>query len=158
MAKEWTTYTLSALCLLLIAGCSKKLPRSEFIPYYEKNCRTQISRDGTMFAAMPLTADYEAAKWGAPLDSGMRVLLWIEPFSGKSLETAFLVVGRDTAHAVSIRKMESFELRTVDSFVLGFPKKLAGAKLHVRNVGNEIGSVDIALKECGQIRLAGGMP
>ena len=155
MAKKGTIRMRLVMALALLVGCSKELPSSEFLQYYEKECRTQISHDGIKFVAMPLSSDYEVAKWGVPPDSGMRVLLWMEPFSGMSLEGATLVVGDRAVPAVSIRKTESFELKTVDSYVIAFPEKGDKAKLLLKNVGKGIGNVKIGMKECGHIHLAG---
>lgn len=139
---------------LALAGCSVELQKTEYISYYEEQCRTSVSRNGMVFSAMPLTADYETVKWGAPLDSGMRVVFWIEPYSGASFDTAFLVDGNDTSALASFRQIESFELKTVDSFVLGFAEKHDKAKLIVKNVGNGIGNVEFKIKNCQNIRLA----
>ena len=102
---------------------------------------------------MALTSDYEQAKWGAPLDSGMRVIFGASPRSDLSFETAFLISGRDTAGVIVSRKMRTFELGTADMFVLIFVDRMDGATLRLKNVSYGIGNIEIELKDCRNFRL-----
>ncbi len=144
---------LAFIAVLCLWGCSVKVPRDEFVAYYEKKCKTEIERSGIHFFAMALTPDYELAKWGTPLDSGMRVVFGASPRSDLSFETAFLISGRDTADVIVSRKMQTFEIGAADMFVLSFVDRMDGAKLRLKNVSHGIGSVEIELKNCKNIRL-----
>lgn len=136
-----------------LCSCTKSLPESEFLSYYEENCKSEMTRGGITFFAMPLSADYEKAKWGAPLDSGMRVLFWATPRSELSIESAFLLYGGDTSAVVLYRRTQKFEIGSSDSFVLSFDKKFDNADLYVRNVSRGIGNIELELKNCTNIRL-----
>jgi hypothetical protein len=102
---------------------------------------------------LALTPDYERVKWGAPLDSGMRVVFGATPRSDLSFETAFLISERDTAEVIVKRKMKTFELGVADMFVLSFANRRDGAKLRLKNVSHGIGGVELELKNCKNIRL-----
>lgn len=144
---------LTLLALFLFWGCSVEIPKEDFVAYYDKKCKTEIERSGVHFFAMALTSDYEQAKWGAPLDSGMRVIFGASPRSDLSFETAFLISGRDTAGVIVSRKMRTFELGTADMFVLIFVDRMDGATLRLKNVSYGIGNIEIELKDCRNIRL-----
>lgn len=102
---------------------------------------------------MTLTPDYEKAKWGAPLDSGMRVVVGASPRSDLTFEGAILINGSDTSEVILLRKMQTFEIGSADMFVLSFANRMDGSKLRLRNVSHGIGGVDIELKNCNNIRL-----
>lgn len=145
---------LFAFCLLVsLCGCTKYLAEPEFLSYYESHCKSELSRGNMTFFAIPLSPDYEKVKWGAPLDSGMRVLFWGVPRSNISFEDAFLYTEQDTSAVVISRKSEAFELGTVDLFVLSFAEKKVDATLYVRNVSRGMGGIEIKLKNCENIRL-----
>lgn len=136
-----------------LCGCTKYLPESEFLSYYEENCKSEMTRGGITFFAMPLSADYEKAKWGAALDSGMRVLFWATPRTNLSIDDAFLYTKQDSSAVVLFRKSETFELGAADSFVLSFAEQKVGADLHIRNVSHGIGGITMNMKNCNNIRL-----
>ncbi len=136
-----------------LCSCTKSLPESEFLSYYEGNCKSEMTRGGITFFAMPLSADYEKAKWGAPLDSGMRVLFWATPRSDIEIETAYLLNGKDSSAVILYRKAETFELGASDSYVFSFADRLDKANLKVRNVSHGIGNIEFKLKNCINIRL-----
>lgn len=141
------------IAVLFLLGCSVEVPRDEFVAYYDKKCKTEIERSGIHFFAMALISDYELAKWGAPLDSGMRVIFGASPRSDLSFETAFLISGRDTANVIVSRKMQTFEIGAADMFVLSFADRMDGAKLRLKNVSHGIGSVEMKLMDCRNFRL-----
>lgn len=138
---------------LFLCSCTKSLPESEFLSYYEENCKTEYTRGGITFYAMLLSSDYEKAKWGAPLDNGMRVLFWATPRSDLSIENATLYAGSDSSDVVLFRKAQTFELGATDSFVLSFAERNEWSKLYVRNVSQGIGGIEMELKNCKNIRL-----
>lgn len=145
---------LCIFCLLVsLCGCTKYLDASEFLSYYESHCKSELGRGNMTFFAMPLSPDYEKAKWGAPLDSGKRVLFWSTPRSDISFEDAFLYAKQDTSAVVISRKSEAFELGTADLFVLSFAEKYVDATLYVRKVSRGVGDVEMNLKNCENIRL-----
>lgn len=144
---------LAFLAVIVLWGCSVDIPKDEYVAYYDKNCKTDVERSGIHFFAMALTPDYEWAKWGTPLDSGVRVVFGASPRSDLSFETAFLISGRDTADVIVSRKMQTFEIGAADMFVLSFADRMDGAKLRLKNVSHGIGGVEIELKNCNNIRL-----
>ena len=141
------------LAIIVLWGCSVDVPKDEYVAYYDKNCKTEVERSGIHFFALALTPDYERAKWGTPLDSGIRVVFGAAPRTDLSFETAFLISGRDTAEVIVKRKMQTFELGAADMFVLSFADFMDDAKLRLKNVSHGIGSVEIELKNCKNIRL-----
>ena len=141
------------MAALFLGACSVEVPRDEYVAYFDKNCKTEVDRSGTHFFALGLTPDYERAKWGAPLDSGMRVVVGATPRSDLSFESALLVKGGDTLEVVLTRRMQTFEVGSADMFILGFAGRLDGAELYLRNVGHGIGGVKMKLKDCNNIRL-----
>ncbi|SHH87934.1 hypothetical protein SAMN05720766_13217 [Fibrobacter sp. UWH9] len=150
--------TLFATTLLfgfvaLLCGCTKRLPESEYLSFYEANCKSEFFRGGVTFYAMPLSADYEKVKWGTPLDSGMRVLFWATPRSNLEFENAFLISKKDSSAVVAFRKSVTFELGAADLFVLSFADKKNGAALYVSNVSHGIGGIEMNLENCDNIRL-----
>lgn len=146
-------YLFALLAVFILWGCSVEVPRDEYVAYFDKNCKAEVDRSGIHFFALALTPDYEQVKWGAPLDSGMRVVFGATPRSDLSFETAFLISERDTAEVIVSRKMKTFELGVADMFVLSFANRRDGAKLRLKNVGHGIGNVEIELKNCKNIRL-----
>ena len=138
---------------VVLWGCSVEVPKDEFVAYFDKKCKTEIERSGIHFFALAMTPDYEMAKWGASLDSGMRVVFGATPRSDLSFETAFLISERDTAEVIVKRKMQTFEIGSADMFVLSFAERMDGAKLRLKNVSHGIGGVEIELKNCRNIRL-----
>lgn len=146
-------YLFALLVVFFLWGCSVEVPKDEFVAYFDKNCKAEVDRSGIHFFALALTPDYEQVKWGAPLDSGMRVVFGATPRSDISFETAFLISERDTAEVIVSRKMKNFELGVADMFVLSFANRRDGAKLRLKNVGHGIGNVEIELKNCNNIRL-----
>jgi hypothetical protein len=146
-------YFFTLLGVFLLWGCSIEIPKEDFVAYYDENCKTEIERSGIKFFAMALTPDYEKAKWGTRLDSGMRVVVGATPRSDLSFEGAILVDGSDTSEVVLQRKMQTFEIGSADMFVLSFADRMDGAKLRLRNVSQGIGGVEIELKNCNNIRL-----
>ncbi len=102
---------------------------------------------------MSLTPDYENAKWGAPLDSGMRVVVGASPRCDLTFEGAILVNGFDTSEVILQRKMQTFEIGSADMFVLSFANRMDGSKLRLKNVSHGIGGVEIKLKDCTNIRM-----
>lgn len=141
------------LAAFLLWGCSVEIPKEDFVTYYNKNCKTEIERSSIRFFAMSLTPDYENAKWGAPLDSGMRVVVGASPRSDLTFEGAILVNGFDTSEVILQRKMQTFEIGSADMFVLSFANRMDGSKLRLKNVSHGIGGVEIKLKDCTNIRM-----
>lgn len=121
--------------------------------YYNKKCKTEVERSGLRFFAMSLTPDFENVKWGAPLDSGMRVVVGASPRSDLTFEGAVLINGSDTSEVILQRKMQTFEIGSADMFVLSFANRMNGAKLRLKNVSHGIGGVEIKLKDCTNIRI-----
>jgi hypothetical protein len=146
-------YLFALLAVFFLWGCSVEVPRDEYVAYFDKNCKAEVDRSGIHFFALALTPDYEQVKWGAPLDSGMRVVFGATPRSDLSFETAFLISERDTAEVIVSRKMKTFELGVADMFVLSFANRRDGAKLRLKNVSHGIGGVELDLKNCKNIRL-----
>lgn len=146
-------FFLALLMGVVLWGCSVEVPKDEFVAYFDKNCKTEIERSGIVFFAIAMTPDYEMAKWGASLDSGMRVVVGATPRTDLSFENAFIISGRDTVDAIVSRKMQTFEIGTADMFVLSFAERMDGAKLRLKNVSHGIGGVEIELKNCRNIRL-----
>ena len=146
-------FFLALLMGVLLWNCSVEVPKDDFVEYFDKNCKTEIERSGIVFFAIAMTPDYEMAKWGASLDSGMRVVVGATPRTNLSFENALLISGRDTAEAVVTRKMQTFEIGSADMFVLSFAERMDGAKLRLKNVSHGIGGVEIELKNCRNIRL-----
>ena len=146
-------YFFTLLAIFLLWGCSVEIPKEDFVAYYDKKCKTEIERSGIKFFAVPLTPDYEKAKWGSPLDSGMRVVIGATPRSDLTFENAVLIDGSDTTEAILQRKMQTFEIGSADMFVLSFADRMDGAKLRLKNVSQGIGGVEIKLKNCNNIRL-----
>ena len=146
-------YFLALCATILFLGCDKHVPREDYIAYYDEHCKTELEQSGVRFFAMPLTRDYEIVKWGAALDSGMRVIVGAVPRSDLSFEDAFLIRGKDTTGVVLMRKMQTFELGAADMFVLSFAARVPGAKLRLKNVSQGIGGVELELKNCQKIRL-----
>ena len=146
-------YLFALLAVFFLGGCSVEVPRDEYVAYFDKNCKAEVDRSGIHFFALALTPDYEQVKWGAPLDSGMRVVFGATPRSDISFETAFLISERDTAEVIVSRKMKTFELGVADMFVLSFANRRDGAKLRLKNVSHGIGGVELELKNCKNIRL-----
>ncbi|MBP5441537.1 MAG: hypothetical protein J6Y14_11635 [Fibrobacter sp.] len=146
-------YLFALLAVFILWGCSVEVPRDEYVAYFDKNCKTEIERSGIHFFALALTPDYERAKWGSPLDSGMRVVFGATPRTDLSFDTAFLISERDTAEVIVKRKMQTFELGVADMFVLSFADRRDGAKLRLKNVSHGIGGVELELKNCKNIRL-----
>lgn len=146
-------FFLALLMGVVLWGCSVEVPKDEFVAYFDKNCKTEIERSGIIFFAIAMTPDYEMAKWGASLDSGMRVVVGATPRTDLSFESALLISGRDTAEAIVSRKMQTFEIGSADMFVLSFAERMDGAKLRLKNVSHGIGGVEIELKNCRNIRL-----
>ncbi len=146
-------FFLALLMGVLLWNCSVEVPKDEFVAYFDKNCKTEIERSGIIFFAIAMTPDYEMAKWGASLDSGMRVVVGATPRTDLSFENAFLIKGRDSAEVVLQRKMQTFEIGAADMFVLSFADRMDGAKLRLKNVSHGIGGVEIELKDCNNIRL-----
>lgn len=146
-------YFLALLMGVVLWGCSVEVPKDEFVAYFDKNCKTEIERSGIVFFAIAMTPDYEMAKWGASLDSGMRVVVGATPRTDLSFENALLISGRDTVDAIVSRKMQTFEIGSADMFVLSFAERMDGAKLRLKNVSHGIGGVEIELKNCRNIRL-----
>lgn len=144
---------LTLLVVFLLWGCSVEIPKEDFVAYYNKNCKTEIERSGISFFAMSLTSDYENVKWGAPLDSGMRVVVGTSPRSDLTFEGAILVNGSDTSEVILQRKIQTFEIGSADIFVLNFTNRMDGAKLRLKNVSHGIGGVEIKLKDCTNIRM-----
>lgn len=144
---------LAFIAITVLWGCSVEVPKDEYVSYYDKKCKTVIERSGIHFFALALTPDYEQAKWGSPLDSGMRVVLGATPRTDLSFETAFLISERDSVEVTVKRKMQTFELGVADMFVLSFANRRDGAKLRLKNVSHGIGGVEIELKNCRNIRL-----
>jgi len=144
---------LLTLAGVILASCSKELPREALLPYYEKKCETQVTQGGFEFAALPLTADYEKAKWGIALDSGFRVLFWARPRTDASFREAFLIANGDTLRPVTYRKSPVFETGNTDAFVFAFVKRPENATLHIQDFGSGPGNVKFELKECANIRL-----
>ena len=139
--------------VLFLCSCTKYLPESEYLSYYEEHCKSEVRRGDFVFYAISLSADYERVKWGSPLDSGLRVLFGAVPRADLSFGNAFLVDENDTSAVVLFRKISTFELGAADSFVLSFADKKDRAKLFVRDVSNGIGGIEIKLKNCNNIRL-----
>jgi hypothetical protein len=146
-------FFLALLMGVMLWGCSVEVPKDEFVAYFDKNCKTEIERSGIVFFAIAMTPDYEMAKWGASLDSGMRVVVGATPRTDLSFENAFIISGRDTVDAIVSRKMQTFEIGSADMFVLSFAERMDGAKLRLKNVSHGIGGVEIELKNCRNIRL-----
>lgn len=146
-------YILALGATVLLMGCETRIPKEDYVAYYDEKCKTEMERSGVRFFAIPLTYDYEIAKWGTPLDSGMRVVVGATPRSDLSFEDAFLIRGKDTTGVVLTRKMQTFELGAADMFVLSFADRIPGAKLRLKNVSQGIGGVEIELKNCQKIRL-----
>lgn len=146
-------FFLAFLMGTLLWGCTVEVPKDEFVASFDKNCRTEIERIGIHFFALALTPDYERAKWGAPLDSGMRVVFGATPRTDLSFNTAFLISERDTAEVVVSRKMQTFEIGSADMFVLGFAKRMDGAMLLLKDVSHGIGSIEMKLMDCRNFRL-----
>ena len=146
-------YFFTLLAIFLLWGCSVEIPKEDFVAYYDENCKTEIERSGIKFFAMALSPDYEKAKWGDPLDSGMRVVVGATPRRDLFFEGAIMVDGPDTTEAILQRKMQTFEIGSADMFVLSFAERMDGAKLRLRNVSRGIGGVEIKLKNCNNIRL-----
>lgn len=146
-------YLFALLAVFILWGCSVEVPRDEYVAYFDKNCKTEIERSGIRFFALALTPDYERAKWGSPLDSGMRVVFGATPRTDLSFDTAFLISERDTAEVIVKRKIQTFELGVADLFVLCFADRRDGAKLRLKNVSHGIGGVELELKNCKNIRL-----
>lgn len=146
-------YCLTLCAFFLFWGCSVEIPREDFVAYYDKKCKTEKVHSGINFFALALTSDYEKAKWGAPLDSGMRVVVGAAPRSDLSFESSILIKGTDSSEVILQRKMQTFELGSADMFVLSFAGRLDGAKLLLKNVSHGIGNVEIELKDCRKIRL-----
>ena len=151
---NFKTLFLTLFSAILFSGCVKEIPQSEFIAYYDSHCRADFVRSGMKFMALSLNEDYEKVKWGNSLGLGKRVLFWVEPYTGISFKDAFLVDGKDSVSAVSLRKVETFELKTIDSFVISFSENWNDAVLLIKNVGNGIGNIEMDLKNCSNIRLA----
>lgn len=146
--------TLVLIPLLLLVGCSSKYSLDEYVPAYNSLCKTEKAQGGIRFFAMPLSEDYEVAKWGMMLDSGMRVLLWAVPKSHVAFEQVFLESEGLKVDLVSMSKMRNFELDSPDMFVLVFPEKLKKSTLHVRGISDGIGNITLDLKDCSGIRLS----
>lgn len=146
-------FFLALLMGVVLWGCSVEVPKDEFVAYFDKKCKTEIERSGIHFFALAMTPDYEMAKWGASLDSGMRVVVGATPRTDLSFENAFIISGRDTVDAIVSRKMQTFEIGSADMFVLSFAERMDGAKLRLKNVSHGIGGVEIELKNCRNIRL-----
>lgn len=144
---------LSLLAFFFLWGCSVEIPREDFVAYYNKKCKTEVERSGLRFFAMSLTPDFENVKWGAPLDSGMRVVVGASPRSDLTFEGAVLINGSDTSEVILQRKMQTFEIGSADMFVLSFANRMNGAKLRLKNVSHGIGGVEIKLKDCTNIRI-----
>lgn len=144
---------LALSLVVILCSCSVDIPKDEFVSYYETNCKAEKDFSGIHFFAIALTPDYEKAKWGNALDSGMRVIVGAVPRSGLTFENAILIDGSDTTEAILQRKMQTFEIGSADMFVLSFAERMDGAKLRLRNVSQGIGGVEIKLKNCNNIRL-----
>lgn len=138
-------------------GCSKELPREEFLKYYEEHCRVNISRSGENFSALALSKDYETAKWGAPLDSGFRVLLWAYPRTNVPIiDGAFFLEGSDTLYALANSKTPLFETGNTDSFFFAFARAPRGDMIfHMPDFGGKFGNLVFELKDCSRVRLKG---
>lgn len=139
--------------MLFLCSCTKRLPESEFLSYYEEHCKTKMSQGGITFYAMPLSVDYERVKWGNPLDSGFRVIFNAYPRTDLIFENAFLITKKDTSAVVLYRKIKTYELGNSDSFMFVFSEKKENAKIFVNNINNRIGNIEIDLKNCNNIRL-----
>lgn len=139
--------------VLFLCSCTKYLPESEYLSYYEEHCKSEVRRGDFVFYAISLSADYERVKWGAPLDSGLRVLFGAVPRGDVTFENAFLVDGKDSSAVVLYRKAKTFELGAADSFVLSFADRKDRTTLFVSNVSNGIGGIEMKLKNCNNIRL-----
>ena len=146
-------YLFALLAVFFLWGCSVEVPKDEFVAYFDKKCKTEIERSGIHFFALAMTPDYEMAKWGASLDSGMRVVVGATPRTDLSFENAFIISGRDTVDAIVSRKMQTFEIGSADMFVLGFAKRIDGAMLLLKDVSHGIGSVEMKLMDCRNFRL-----
>jgi hypothetical protein len=144
---------LTLFAFFLFLGCSVEIPKEDFVAYYDKKCKTEKEHSGIIFFAIALSPDYEKAKWGVPLDSGMRVVVGATPRSDLSFESSILINGADSSVVVLQRKMKTFELGSADMFVLSFADRMDGAKLRLKNVSRGIGNVEIELKDCRKIRL-----
>ena len=145
--------TLTLLTVCHLWGCCTEIPKEEFVAFYDKKCKSEINRSGVNFFAIALTPDYERAKWGQALDSGMRVIFGATPRSNLTFEDAFLTDGSDTLNVILHRKIQTFEIGSADMFVLSFANQMNEAKLRLRNVSHGIGGIEIKLKDCRNIRL-----
>ena len=146
-------FFLALLMGAVLWNCSVEIPEGDYVAYYDRRCKVETERSGIHFFALALTPDYERAKWGAPLDSGMRVVVGMTPRSDLTFENSLLVKGSDTLETILKRKMQTFEVGSADMFVLDFAGRLDGAKLYLKNVGRGIGGVKMKLKDCNNIRL-----
>lgn len=141
--------------LLFMIGCTKEYSPDEYISVYNSQCKTELKQGNTRFFAMPMSEDYEIAKWGSILDSGMRVLLWVTPKSEISFEQVYLEKKENRYNVISMSKMKSFELDGSDTFILAFAEEIDSPVLHIKGISNGIGNVALNLKDCNKIRLVG---
>lgn len=145
---------ISAVALeFTLLGCSGRIPEKEFVAYYEKHCKTEASRGGVVFSALPASSDYERLKWAYEPDSGFRVLLWTSARTGASHGDVFLLSGGDTLRPVAERKAPVFETGNTDAYIFAFPHRVIGAELNAFDFGQGSGHLRFHLKDCSRIRV-----
>lgn len=143
---------LILLTLFWLMSCSSFDSKESFLTHYESVCRTDLSRSGVRFSVLPLSPDYEKAKWGTSPDSAFRLLFWGERRLQVSVGEAFLIASNDTLPSLSYRKSPVFETGSTDAYVFGFSEPSSRKREFVlRGFGN-FGTFMFKLKDCSHLR------
>ncbi|MDR1760194.1 MAG: hypothetical protein LBR60_06685 [Fibrobacter sp.] len=145
-------FLFGSLCFLFFTGCSEFHSSEAFSAHYETACRTDISLSGTQFSVLPLSRDYEKAKWGVSPDSGFRVLFWGEFNSSEFPGKSFLISSGDTLPALLYRKSPAFDTGRNDSYVFAFSKPVSKPSVFTLSNFGKYGSISFKLKKCSHLR------
>ncbi len=138
---------------LLLGACGRELPREEFVAAYEQECSITTERNSVLFHALPLSKDYENAKWGSVLESGSRYFFWTPPNTEFEVEDALFISEGDTLRMVAQRKTNFFEVGSGVATVLAFPGNTGRGILEVYGHGAVTGVLQFEVSPCRKVRL-----
>lgn len=149
MQHKWIVWGIASLSAI---GCSKESSADEFISIYENKCKSIVQKNETTIVAMPLSSDYEKAKWNTIIAQGTNVVVSIMPSNSIQIEKAFLLYDGKKEDVSILRRISTYEVGNTDIYSLAFSDSIRNKNTYIQLSIENRNPIEIPLKNCNDIR------
>lgn len=149
MQHKWIVWWIASLSAI---GCSKEISADEFISFYENKCKSTVQINESTITALPLSSDYEKAKWDTFIGLGTNLVVSVMPSNSIQIEKAFLLYDGKKEDVSILRRISTYEVGNTDIYSLAFSDSIRNKNTYIQLSIENRNPIEIPLKNCNDIR------